>query len=104
MAREYVEKRNGGYYVAGSRVALESVIYEFLEGASPETIVEDFPTLTLEEVYGAITFFLGNRTELDSYLVEEKLWDDRRKSAPPLPAGLKERIRRTRFELNSKRT
>ena len=43
MAQEYVEKRNGGYYVMGSRVSLESVIYPFLDGASPETIVEEFP-------------------------------------------------------------
>ncbi len=30
-SREYVEKRNGGYYVVGSRVSLDSIIYEFLE-------------------------------------------------------------------------
>jgi len=56
MAREYVEKRNGGYYVIGSRVSLESVIYPFLDGTSPETIVDEFPTLSLEQVYGAIRF------------------------------------------------
>ena len=48
MAQEYVEKRNGGYYVMGSRVSLESVVYPFLDGASPETIVDEFPTLSLE--------------------------------------------------------
>ena len=58
MAREYVEKRNEGYYLTESRVSLESVIYEFLDGASPESIVDDFPTLTLEKVYGAITSIL----------------------------------------------
>lgn len=47
MSREYVEKRNGGYYLIGSRVSLESVIYPFLDGASPETIVDEFPTLSL---------------------------------------------------------
>ena len=56
IVREYVEKRSGGYYLVGSRVSLESVIYEFLDGASPEAIVDNFPTLSLEQVYGAITF------------------------------------------------
>lgn len=104
MARDYVEKREGGYYIVGSRVALESIVYEFLEGVSPETIVDDFPTLTLEQVYGAVAFFLGNRAELEHYLAEtEKLWDERRRNAPSLPAGLRERIKRARLELNSKR-
>ena len=70
MSREYVEKRSGGYYLIGSRVGLESVIQEFLEGASPETIVDDFPSLMLEQVYGAITFYLANREEIDAYLAE----------------------------------
>jgi uncharacterized protein (DUF433 family) len=46
--------RNGGYYVIGSRVSLESVVYPFLDGASPETIVVEFPTLSLEFGRGAL--------------------------------------------------
>ncbi len=41
----HVEIRNGGYYVAGTRVLLASVIHEFRRGASAETILEDFPAL-----------------------------------------------------------
>jgi uncharacterized protein (DUF433 family) len=56
MKNQYVEKRNQDYWVSGSRVSLESVIYAFLEGLSPETIAaECFPVLSLEQVYGAIT-------------------------------------------------
>jgi len=54
MAREYVEHRKGGYYLIGSRVSLESVVYEFLRGESPEGIVQAFPSLSLEQVFGAI--------------------------------------------------
>ena len=97
MAREYVEKRNGGYYVIGSRVSLESVIYPFLDGASPETIVDGFPTLSLEQVYGAITFYLANRAEIDAYLTEtEKLWEEARRNQPPIPPALRERLERAR--------
>lgn len=68
MNGEYVEKVNGAFRIAGSRVSLDSVVYQFLEGHSPETIRENFPTLSLEQVYGAITFYLAHRAEVDDYL------------------------------------
>jgi hypothetical protein len=43
MSREYVEQRGGGYYLAGSRVSLDSMIYEFLRGESHEGIAQPFP-------------------------------------------------------------
>lgn len=102
MAHEYVERRNGGYYVIGSRVSLESVIYPFLDGASPETIVDEFPTLSLEQVYGAVTFYLANRAEIDAYLTEtEKLWEEARKNQSPIPPALRERLERARRQLTS---
>jgi uncharacterized protein (DUF433 family) len=72
MTREYVEQRNGGYYVAASRVSLDSVVSAFLRGESPEGIVESFPVLNLEQVYGAITHYLANRAEIDAYLENGK--------------------------------
>ncbi len=67
MATEvYVEERNGGFYVASSRVSLASIIYEFRAGSSPETIRRNFPTLSLEQVYGAIAFYLGHQNETAS--------------------------------------
>lgn len=68
---EYVEQHDGGYWVAGSRVSLDSIVACFQEGLSPETIVaECFPVLSLEQVYGAIAFYLGHRGEIDAYLTE----------------------------------
>jgi uncharacterized protein (DUF433 family) len=69
MEKQYIEQRENGYWISGSRVSLESVIFAFLDGISPETIVvECFPTLSLEQVYGAITYYLSNRDEVDAYL------------------------------------
>ncbi len=69
MEKQYIEHRNQGYWIAGSRVSLDSVIIAFLNGLSPETIAaECFPTLTLEQVYGAITYYLAHRDEIDAYL------------------------------------
>ena len=69
MERQYVELRDQGYWITGSRVSLESVIFAFLDGYSPETIVaECFPVLTLEQVYGAIAYYLSNRRQVNVYL------------------------------------
>jgi len=42
---EYVEQRNGGYYIAGSRMSLNSVLYAFRRGEASWTILEHFPTI-----------------------------------------------------------
>ncbi len=67
MHSEYVEQRNGGYYVARTRVSLDSVVYSFNEGQSPEAIQEDFPVLKRSQVYGAIAFYLDHKAEIDRY-------------------------------------
>src|SRR5208282_6338724 len=68
MTKQHVEQREGAYRIAGTRVSLDSIVYAFLRGASPESIAQSFPVLTLEEVYGAITFYLGHQAEIDAYL------------------------------------
>src|SRR5436853_3886606 len=69
MEKRYVDKRDAGYWVAGTRVSLESIVLAFLDGLSPETIVaECFPVLMLEQVYGAVTYYLAHRADIDRYL------------------------------------
>jgi uncharacterized protein (DUF433 family) len=68
MNAEYVEQRDGAYRVAGTRVSLDSIVYAFTAGQSAESIAQSFPVLTLEQVYGAIAFYLGHREEVDRYL------------------------------------
>ena len=68
MNDAYIEQRNDGYVVAGTRVSLDSIVYAFLEGQSAEAIAQAFPVLTLEQVYGAITYYLAHRDEVDQYL------------------------------------
>jgi uncharacterized protein (DUF433 family) len=71
MDQTYVEQRDGGYWIQGTRVSLDSVVYRFLEGLPPEGITDCFPGLTLELVYGAITYYLSHRVEIDRYLNAE---------------------------------
>ncbi len=71
-AKSYIEHRNEGYWVQGTRISLDSIVYAFRKGLSPENIVQSFPLLTLEQVYGAISFYLANRAEIDIYLAAEE--------------------------------
>jgi len=70
LTKSYVEQRNEGYWVEETRISLDSVVYAFLNGESPENIAQNFPLLSLEQVYGAITFYLANRETVDAYLEE----------------------------------
>jgi uncharacterized protein (DUF433 family) len=68
MNSEYVEERNGGYYAAGTRISLDSVVYTFERGNSPEAIQQEFPLLRLPEIHGAIAFYLDHRAAIRDYL------------------------------------
>ena len=70
MSKEYVTQQEGKYRVAETRVSLDSVVYAFRRGASPESIQRSFPSLTLEQIYGAITFYLAHQEEIDQYLLD----------------------------------
>jgi len=71
MHSEYIEERDGGYYVAGTRISLDSVVYAFNRGDSPERILEEFPLLDkVSRVYGAIAFYLDHKADIDRYLEE----------------------------------
>jgi uncharacterized protein (DUF433 family) len=71
-ATTYVQQRDGGYWIAGTRISLDSVVHAFKRGAAPESIQRAFPLLTLEEVYGAIAFYLARSQEIDAYLDREE--------------------------------
>jgi len=66
METSYVMEADGAYRITDSRVSLDSVAYNFLSGLSPESIADNYDTLTLEQVYGAITYYLAHRTEVDA--------------------------------------
>jgi len=72
MNKQYVEPRKDVYWIARTRVPLDSIVYAFLDGQMAESIAQSFPVLTLEQVYGAITFYLANRSDIDAYLRREE--------------------------------
>ena len=104
MTSEYIEERNGGYYIAGTRISLDSVVYSFNQGKSPDAIQQSFPTLKLAQIYGAIAFYLDHQPEVRRYLETE----ERRiqESTVPLSEAnpeLWKRLQRSREELRKPR-
>ena len=69
-ASPYIEERNGGLYITGTRVSLDSLVIRFHEGTSPERIVQSFPTLKLSQVYGAIAYYLENQEMVNEYITK----------------------------------
>lgn len=59
---------HGVLRVGSTRVPLDTVVYAFNQGASPEEIVMSYPTLDLAHVYAVVNYYLYNRTEVDAYL------------------------------------
>jgi len=101
----YIAERNGGLYVAGTRVSLDSVVISFKEGDSPSQIVQSFSTLTLAQVYGAIAYYLENEKTLDEYIAEGER--ELKRTIPPLSQqdpDLFARLEAGRRQMSMKRT
>ncbi|MGC9949604.1 MAG: DUF433 domain-containing protein [Bryobacteraceae bacterium] len=103
MPTNYAEQKDAGYCVAGARVSLDSIVYAFRGGESPETIQQNFPTLTLEQVYGAIAFYLGRQAEIDANIRQGE--EEVRRLVPPLSQRKPEayaRLQRAREQMTSR--
>ncbi len=60
---------SGTHRIGNSRVTLDSIIYHYRNGASPEAIQDSFDSLTVDEVYGAISYYLNNCMVVEEYLI-----------------------------------
>ncbi len=67
-----VQTPEGPLRVVGTRIALDSVIHAFHDGATPEEICQDFPTLSLAQIYDLLAFYLNHRDDVDRYLTEQE--------------------------------
>jgi uncharacterized protein (DUF433 family) len=104
MHAGYIEQRNGGYYVAGTRISLDSVVYSFQRGNSPEGIQAEYPLLKRSQIYGAIAFYLDHQADIDAYLEQGR----REFEADTVPLqeanpALWEKLQRARAKLSEPR-
>jgi uncharacterized protein (DUF433 family) len=93
MGNKHIEIRDGVYYVPGTKVTLDGIVYAFRDGFSAESIREQYNGLTLAGVYGAISFYLDHRDDMDSYLLRRKgEWDALVRTGIPPSQDLLDRI------------
>lgn len=92
---EYIEVRNGGYYVAGTRIGLDVIVHEFQAGKSAEAILQSHPSIgSLAKIYGVITFLLEHPDSVKAYLGEQDLlWEELRDQHPLSPEMLQRFVR-----------
>ena len=94
---EYVEVRNGAYYVAETRIGLDVVVYDFRDGRSADAIFEAYPSIgSLAKTYGAITFILEHPKEIEAYLEDQDRRYEEFKIQHPLTPDMIERLERTK--------
>ena len=105
MNSEYVETRSGGYYVAGTRISLESVVSAFNRGESPDQILVSFPLLQKPaRVYGAIAYYLDHQAEVDAYIAEAgREFESGAVPLAELDPALWERLQRARTRMGDSR-
>ena len=59
--------------VKGTRVSLDSVIFAFNEGSTPEEIAQQYTTQNLADIYAVISYYLQNQAEVSEYLERRKM-------------------------------
>lgn len=79
---------DGVYRVAGTRVTLDTIVAAYQEGATAEEIVDQYPSLKLDQIYAVIGYYLRHRDEVTAYLVRRaamaaKVRSTSEKSWPP---------------------
>ena len=104
--RRYVSvDEHGVMCIGNSRVMLDSIVAGLEQGHSPETLQQHYPTLSLEEVYGAITYYLAHTDEVHTYLKrQDELWDAWRAQSPSQSSPVVERLRALRASEAPKRS
>lgn len=66
------ETEQGAVRVRGTRVSLDTVIYAYNSGATPEEIVLSYTTLSVRDVYAIITYYLDHRDTVDAYIARRE--------------------------------
>ncbi|MEG3842648.1 DUF433 domain-containing protein [Microcoleus sp. herbarium14] len=78
--------------IKGHRIGIDDVIKYYLDGYSPDQILEELPTLNLEKIYATLTYYLQNRRQMDAYMLRLAKWREERYQewlANPSPLALR---------------
>jgi uncharacterized protein (DUF433 family) len=103
MACNYIERRESGFYIAGSRVPIDRIVQDYRNGEDSESIQSHYPTLSLSQVNAAIAFYLDQKDEVEQVMEERRRAEDDYIAAHPAPPDIKEKLERMRRQIVSRR-
>ena len=86
---------DGVVLVGATRVTLDTIVAAFQQGATAEEITQQYPVVSLPDVYAAIAFYLRHRDEVDAYLEEGRRQCDafrQEQEAKGDRSGIRERL------------
>jgi len=86
---------DGVMRVGETRVTLDTVVGAFLDGATAEEIIYQYPSLDLGDIYSVLGYYLRRRPEVDSYLQRrrEQIEKARQENESRFdPTGVRERL------------
>ena len=81
--------------IKGHRIGIESVLYEYIfREQTPEAIARRFPSLSLEQIYATILYYLHNREQVDAYMADWieyglRAREEQERNPPPFVARLR---------------
>jgi uncharacterized protein (DUF433 family) len=68
--------RGGKARVEGSRICVLDIAYASKEGLTPEQIQDEYPDLTLAEIYAALSYYYGNTDEIEAEMSRDREWEE----------------------------
>ena len=89
-----VDHLDGEIRLTGHRIGLFHIVRYYIEGYSPEMLIEQFPTLSLALIHKVIAFYLENRAEVDAYVANYEAELEEQRAAAPKGPSLAELRRR----------
>src|SRR5579883_476571 len=84
----------------GTRIGIETILYDYIHRQrSPEVIARTYPSLTLEQVYATILYYLHNKDAVSKYLSDWLEWSrEVRKQQEANPSPIRQKLRRIKAE------
>ncbi len=86
---------DGVVRVAGTRVTLDTLVAAFQEGATAETIADQYPSLQLADVYSVLGYYLHHQADVTAYLERRRQEADQVRGENESrfsPAGVRARL------------
>lgn len=95
----------GDIRLKGSRIGIETILFEYIErGRTPEEIAQTYTSLTLEQIYATILYYLQNKETISEYMTNwtehgYRMREKQRLNPPPVS----EKLQQLRAERKAKK-